>query len=60
LEENIGGSNVQLTSDELSEIRKIIDSIEIIGSRYPEQHMAVSIRNSSIRYLYVYLNLNNN
>ncbi|CAB4410695.1 unnamed protein product [Rhizophagus irregularis] len=31
LEENLGGVNVQLTSEELSEIRKIIDSIDISG-----------------------------
>ena len=36
LEENLGGVNVQLTSEELSEIRKIIDSIEIAGDRYDE------------------------
>ncbi|CAG8567163.1 15226_t:CDS:2 [Funneliformis caledonium] len=34
LEENVGAANVQLSSEELSEVRQIIDSIEIIGHRY--------------------------
>ncbi|CAG8575803.1 14669_t:CDS:2 [Funneliformis mosseae] len=34
LKENVGAANVQLSSEELSEVRQIIDSIEIIGHRY--------------------------
>ncbi|CAG8599212.1 2327_t:CDS:2, partial [Funneliformis caledonium] len=37
LEENVGAANVQLSPEELSEIRKIIDSIEIVGNRYPDE-----------------------
>ncbi|RIB07057.1 hypothetical protein C2G38_2215536 [Gigaspora rosea] len=36
LEENVGAANIQLSADELSEIRKIIDSVEIVGSRQSE------------------------
>ncbi|CAG8776473.1 16758_t:CDS:2, partial [Racocetra fulgida] len=36
LEENVHAANVKLTVEELTEVRKIIDSIEITGSRYPE------------------------
>ncbi|CAI2170401.1 2163_t:CDS:2 [Funneliformis geosporum] len=34
LEENLEAAKIQLTSEELSEIRKIISSVEIIGTRY--------------------------
>ncbi|GBB98964.1 hypothetical protein RclHR1_03380006 [Rhizophagus clarus] len=40
LEENIGATKVHLSPEEISEIRKIIDSFEVIGTRYPEQHLA--------------------
>ncbi|GBC45539.2 aldo/keto reductase [Rhizophagus irregularis DAOM 181602=DAOM 197198] len=40
LEENIKAVNVHLSPEELSEIRSIINSIEIIGLRYPEEHCA--------------------
>ncbi len=36
LEENIGALNVDLTSDELSEINTALSKITIIGERYPE------------------------
>ncbi|CAG8784603.1 10851_t:CDS:2, partial [Gigaspora rosea] len=36
LEENFQAANINLTSEELAEIRKIINSIEIVGGRYPE------------------------
>ncbi|GBB84293.1 hypothetical protein RclHR1_10900001 [Rhizophagus clarus] len=35
LEENLEAAKVQLSSEELSEIRQIINSFEIIGERYP-------------------------
>ncbi|CAG8585384.1 5801_t:CDS:2 [Racocetra fulgida] len=38
LEENVHAANVKLTAEELAEIRKIIDSIEVTGPRYPEGH----------------------
>ncbi|CAG8581435.1 7248_t:CDS:2, partial [Racocetra persica] len=38
LEENVHAANVKLTAEELAEIRKIIDSIEVAGHRYPEGH----------------------
>ncbi|CAG8598430.1 9926_t:CDS:2, partial [Racocetra fulgida] len=36
LEENVHAENVKLTAEELAEIRKIIDSIEVAGTRYHE------------------------
>ncbi|PKY43621.1 aldo/keto reductase [Rhizophagus irregularis] len=39
LEENLEGTKIHLTPEELSEIRQIINSIEIIGTRYQEEHM---------------------
>ncbi|CAG8756123.1 14596_t:CDS:1, partial [Cetraspora pellucida] len=36
LEENIHAENIKLTVEELAEIRKIIDSIEVAGTRYHE------------------------
>jgi aryl-alcohol dehydrogenase-like predicted oxidoreductase len=38
IEENIGGANVSFTKDELEEIRKKLDSFDIIGNRYPDYH----------------------
>ena len=35
--ENIGGAEVVFTGEELSEIKKRLDSIEIVGERYPEE-----------------------
>jgi len=43
LEENLGASKVQLSSEELHEIRKIINSINITGTRYSELGMKVRI-----------------
>jgi aryl-alcohol dehydrogenase-like predicted oxidoreductase len=37
LEENIGAANVTLTSKELSEIKSALDSIKVVGNRYPEE-----------------------
>ena len=36
MEENIGGADIQFTSEELEDIRRHLDSIEIVGGRYPE------------------------
>ena len=36
IEENIGGAEIELTSEELTEIRRHLDGIEILGGRYPE------------------------
>ena len=36
IEENIGGVEISFTSEELADIRKHLDSIEILGGRYPE------------------------
>jgi aryl-alcohol dehydrogenase-like predicted oxidoreductase len=37
LKENIGADNVTFTAEELKDIRKKLESIEIIGERYPEE-----------------------
>jgi len=39
LEENIGAANVELTSDDLAEIKRTTDAIKIEGERYPERLM---------------------
>ncbi|RIA99726.1 aldo/keto reductase [Glomus cerebriforme] len=39
LEENFEAAKIHLSSEELSEIRNIINSIEIIGTRYDSNHM---------------------
>ena len=36
IKENIGGADIQFTPEELADIRRHLDSIEIIGGRYPE------------------------
>lgn len=36
LKENLGSLEVKLTDDEVAEIRKIAESAEIAGGRYPE------------------------
>ncbi|PVH72082.1 Aldo/keto reductase [Cadophora sp. DSE1049] len=40
LEENIGSLDVNLNSDELQEIRQLIEGAEVHGTRYPEATMA--------------------
>ena len=37
ISDNIGGAEVVFTGEELSEIKKRLDSIEIVGERYPEE-----------------------
>lgn len=37
LEENIGGTNVLLTNNELSEIHLTLEKIKVSGERYPEE-----------------------
>ena len=39
LKENLGGSNVTFTKEELADIRRKLDSIEITGERYPASHV---------------------
>ena len=36
IEENIGGADIQFTPEELADIRRHLDNIEIVGGRYPE------------------------
>ena len=36
LEENAGAAKIQLTKEEVDEVRKVVDSAEIRGARYPE------------------------
>ena len=36
IEENIGGAEIEFSSEELAEIRRHLDGIEILGGRYPE------------------------
>ena len=36
IKENIGGAEIQFTPEELADIRRHLDNIEIIGGRYPE------------------------
>ena len=36
IEENIGGVDIQFTPEELADIRRHLDNIEIVGGRYPE------------------------
>jgi aryl-alcohol dehydrogenase-like predicted oxidoreductase len=37
LEENIGAANIELTSEELSEINQALEKIKVVGDRYPEE-----------------------
>lgn len=37
LDENLGAASVQLTADDLTEIRACLETIEVRGARYPEQ-----------------------
>ena len=36
IRENIGGADISFTAEELADIRRHLDSIEILGGRYPE------------------------
>ena len=36
IEENIGGADIEFTAEELQQIREHLDSIVIVGARYPE------------------------
>lgn len=36
IKENIGGADISFTAEELADIRRHLDSIEILGGRYPE------------------------
>lgn len=37
LEENLGGTEIDFSSEELEEIRRRLDEIQIVGERYPEE-----------------------
>jgi len=39
LEENVAASNVHLTKEELAEIRQVVDTANIVGTRYPASVM---------------------
>ena len=42
IRENIGGADIRFTTEELADIRRHLDSIEIIGARYPEDQEALT------------------
>ena len=42
IEENLGSLNVLFTPEELAAINAKLDSITIIGARYPEEHMKIT------------------
>ena len=42
IKENIGGADIRFTAEELADIRRHLDSIEIIGARYPEDQEALT------------------
>jgi aryl-alcohol dehydrogenase-like predicted oxidoreductase len=44
LEENIGGTEVELTPNELGEIETAASNIDVQGARYPEQIEQMSYR----------------
>ena len=46
IEENIGGADIQFTSEELADIRCHLDNIEIVGERYPEDQEKMTDFNS--------------
>lgn len=42
IRENIGGADIRFTTEELADIRRHLDSIEIIGARYPADQEALT------------------
>lgn len=46
LEENMGALNVQLSDEEVAEIRKVVDAAEVHGARYPDGFTAETYRDS--------------
>lgn len=42
IRENIGGADIRFTTEELADIRRHLDNIEIIGDRYPEDQEALT------------------
>ena len=44
LEENIGAAAVELTPDDLSQIKRAVSGIEVEGGRYPQQLEAMTGR----------------
>ena len=41
LEENLGGANIELTSEDLHQIAQSLSKVEIHGARYPERLQAM-------------------
>lgn len=48
LQENIGGVDVSFTETELKEIREVLNSIDIVGARYPESQERLTNKQSTI------------
>ncbi len=44
LQENLGGADVELTSEDLSMIRDVLSAIELQGDRYAAQHQSLVYR----------------
>jgi hypothetical protein len=42
LEENVGAVNIKLTPEEVQQIRKEIEKVEVSGDRYPPAFQAYS------------------
>ena len=48
LEENMGAAAVELTADQLAELRAAADQIRIVGARYPEAQDAMTNRDAPL------------
>lgn len=48
LEENMGAAAVELTADQLTELRAAADQIRIVGARYPEAQDAMTNRDAPL------------
>lgn len=46
LEENVAANDVQLTKEEVAEIRSIVEAAEVHGERYPEAYMSEVFRDT--------------
>jgi diketogulonate reductase-like aldo/keto reductase len=47
LEENMGALDIQLSEEEIAEIRKVVDAAEVHGARYPDGFTAETYRDSA-------------
>jgi len=47
LEENMGALDIQLSEEEIDEIRKVVDAVEVHGARYPNGFTAETYRDSA-------------